>query len=82
MGVGNLMGDKPTGTGWSALGYTEAEQPGGSVSSRKETGRYVQLAAWQDNKEGQATNDKPAENGPTPRPTTVSVSLDESALKK
>jgi hypothetical protein len=81
MGVGSLLGDKPAGTDWSALGYTGAEQPSGSVSSRKETGRYVQLAAWQDNKEGQAKNDKPAENGLPPRPTTVSVSLDDSIMK-
>jgi hypothetical protein len=81
MGIGNLLGDKPAGTDWSALGYTGAEQPSGSVSSRKETGRYVQLAAWQDNKEGQAKNDKPAENGLPPRPTTVSVSLDDSIMK-
>jgi hypothetical protein len=81
MGVGNLLGDKPAGTDWSALGYTGAEKPSGSVSSRKETGRYVQLAAWQDNKEGQAKNEKPAENGLPPRPSTVSVSLDDSALK-
>ena len=81
MGVGSLLRDKPAGTDWSALGYTGAEQPSGSVSSRKETGRYVQLAAWQDNKEGQAKNDKPAENGLPPRPTTVSVSLDDSIMK-
>jgi len=81
MGVGNLLGDKPAGIDWSALGYTGAEQPSGSVSSRKETGRYVQLAAWQDNKEGQAKNDKPAENGLPPRPSTVSVSLDDSIMK-
>jgi hypothetical protein len=82
MGVGSLLGDKPAGTGWSALGYTGAEQPSGSVSSRKETGRYVQLAAWQDNKEGQAKNDKPAENGLPPRPGSTSIERDNSKLKE
>jgi hypothetical protein len=82
MGVGSLLGDKPAGTGWSALGYTGAEQPSGSVSSRKETGRYVQLAAWQDNKEGQAKNEKPAENGLPPRPGSTSIERDNSKLKE
>jgi hypothetical protein len=82
MGIGNLLGDKPAGTDWSALGYTGAEQPSGSVSSRKETGRYVQLAAWQDNKEGQAKNEKPAENGLPPRPNSTSIERDNSKLKE
>jgi hypothetical protein len=82
MGVGNLLRDKPAGADWSALGYTGAEQPSGSVSSRKETGRYVQLAAWQDNKEGQAKNDKPAENGLPPRPNSTSIERDNSKLKE